>query len=61
MGAIAYRVWREEDGQDLIEYSLLMVFIIIVAAVIMQNAGSAVGPVWQNGNATVQNAATAVS
>jgi Flp pilus assembly pilin Flp len=42
--------WREEDGQDLIEYSLLIVFIAIACAAIVGTGGSNVTPIWSHAN-----------
>ncbi len=35
-------VWREEDGQDLIEYTLLITFIVFVAAGVLGIGTSAI-------------------
>jgi len=55
------RFCLHEAGQDLVEYSLLLVFIILAALAIMTQTGSAVTPIWVAGNTTVQNAAAATS
>ena len=39
MAAYLYQFWREEDGQDLIEYSLLITFIAIACAASWARAG----------------------
>ena len=52
---------KQESGQDLVEYSLLIVFVLIASTVIMQQTGSSMVPVWVAGNATVGNAATLVA
>jgi len=49
---------REEDGQDLIEYSLLITFIAIACAAIVGTTGSAVTPIWTAGNAQISSANT---
>ena len=53
------RFLLNEAGQDLIEYSLLIVFILIASSIILRQTGSAVVPVWAVGDAIVQNAAAA--
>jgi Flp pilus assembly pilin Flp len=55
------RFWLDEVGQDLVEYSLLIVFVLIASEIILQQTGSAVVPIWSAGSATVQNAALQVS
>jgi Flp pilus assembly pilin Flp len=34
--------WRNDDGQDLVEYAFLMAFIALVCLVAMQNLGTAI-------------------
>jgi Flp pilus assembly pilin Flp len=52
---------RDDAGQDLVEYSLLIVFVLIASTLIMQNTGSSVIPVWVAGNSTISNAASMVA
>ena len=39
---------RQEDGQDLIEYALLVALISLVAVLAIGQAGSAVNAIFQN-------------
>jgi Flp pilus assembly pilin Flp len=39
--------WQEDDGQDLIEYSLLIVFIAIACLSLMGGGQSAVDGIWK--------------
>ena len=39
---------RQEDGQDLIEYALLVALISLVAVIAIGQAGSAVNAIFQN-------------
>jgi Flp pilus assembly pilin Flp len=52
---------RDETGQDLIEFVLLIVFVLIASTIILTQTGSSMVPVWVAGNATVANAAAAVN
>ena len=36
------RLWREDDGQDLIEYTLLVTFIVIVTAGVFSIGGNSI-------------------
>jgi len=47
---------REEDGQDLIEYSLLIVFIAIACAAVVGTGGSATVPIWTHANSQLSAA-----
>jgi Flp pilus assembly pilin Flp len=53
--------WKDEQGQDLIEYTLLLAFIALGSAAIMTRAGGSVKTIWTNGGATLANAAVASS
>ena len=50
----------EEQGQDLIEYTLLMAFIALASAAIFINAGGSISGIWGSANSslTAANAAT---
>lgn len=40
------RLWKEEEGQDLVEYTLLLAFIAIGSAAIITTIGGDVKTVW---------------
>lgn len=42
------RLWREEDGQDLIEYGLLVTFIGLAAIVSLKAVASAISTVFSS-------------
>jgi Flp pilus assembly pilin Flp len=50
-----------EDGQDLVEYSLLLVIVAMGTILILQQTGSSITPIWAAGSSTVQNAALQTS
>jgi len=45
---VVRRLWKEEEGQDLTEYGLLLVLIALVAVAAMQTLGSAINNVFSN-------------
>lgn len=47
------RLWKEEEGQDLTEYALLLVLISLVAIVAMSSVGTAVNSVFSNAAANL--------
>ena len=51
----------DERGQDLIEYTLLMAFLVIASSAIFSNAGGSVKTVWGVASNQLVNAATAAS
>jgi Flp pilus assembly pilin Flp len=42
--------WRDDQGQDLIEYTLLMAFVALASAAIFLGAGGSVSGIWSTGN-----------
>jgi Flp pilus assembly pilin Flp len=52
---------REEDGQDLIEYSLVITFIAIACLAMIGAIRPAVGNIWTAGNTKLANAAAVSS
>jgi Flp pilus assembly pilin Flp len=51
------RLWRDEDGQDLIEYTLLMAFVALGSAALFIGAGKSVSTIWSTTNSTLSTAA----
>jgi Flp pilus assembly pilin Flp len=54
-------LWRDEDGQDLIEYTLLMAFVAIAVVGLFAGVGGNVNKVWTISNnqlALAKNAAS---
>ena len=52
---------KDEQGQDLIEYTLLMAFIALASAAIFVNAGTSVSTIWGKASNQLSNAAAATS
>ncbi len=55
------RFVRDEQGQDLIEYTLLMAFIALASAAIFINAGNSVNSIWTSASTQLSNAAVSAS
>ena len=53
MHQIVYKFWRDERGQDLIEYSLLMTFIAIACLAFIGSGRGAVSGIWSSSNSQV--------
>jgi len=47
------RLWKDEKGQDLTEYGLLLVLIALVAITTMKTLGSAISNVFTNAAASL--------
>jgi len=53
MKNLLMRLWKEEEGQDLTEYGLLLVLIALVAIATMGKLGSAINNVFSNAAASL--------
>jgi Flp pilus assembly pilin Flp len=56
-----YDFWRDEDGQDLIEYSLLITFLAIACMALMTAPQQPVQAMWNKGSNMLVSANTAVN
>jgi len=61
MAAWLCNFWIEDEGQDLIEYSLLITFIAIACAALIGSGRPAVNAIWQSGNADLSSGLTAAT
>jgi Flp pilus assembly pilin Flp len=61
MNNMIMRFVKEEQGQDLIEYTLLMAFIALASAAIFTSAGASVNTIWKSASTQLAAAATATS
>ena len=52
---------REEGGQDLVEYSLLLAFVALASAALFIGAGGSIGGIWVVANSRLVDANTAAS
>lgn len=48
--------WNEEQGQDLIEYTLLMAFVALASAALFIGAGNSIKGIWTNAAASLNAA-----
>lgn len=61
MSKLLFRLWIEEDGQDLVEYTLLITFIAIATMWIMGSGRPAVNAIWTGANSSLTQANTTAS
>ena len=52
---------REEEGQDLVEYTLLLAFVCLASAALFIQAGSSLAGIWGDANTILANANTVAS
>ena len=56
MKELIFRFAREENGQDLVEYTLLLAFVRLASAALFINAGASLATVWEHAD-TIANLA----
>jgi Flp pilus assembly pilin Flp len=52
---------RDEQGQDLIEYTLLLAFVALASAALFITAGGSVNSIWSVANSRLSAASSAAS
>jgi len=52
---------RDEQGQDLIEYTLLLAFVALASAALFISTGGSVSTIWTTAQTDLSNAATTAS
>ncbi len=52
---------RDEQGQDLVEYTLLLAFVALASAALFINAGGSINGIWTTANSRLTAANTAAS
>jgi Flp pilus assembly pilin Flp len=48
-------VIEDEQGQDLIEYTLLLAFVALAAAALFMSASSSISTIWSNASSRLAN------
>ena len=48
--------WKEQDGQDLVEYTLLLAMVCLASAALMIGSGEAVHTIWSTTNNNLSSA-----
>jgi pilus assembly protein Flp/PilA len=57
MKEVLMRLWKEEEGQDLIEYGLLLVLVALLSITFVTSIGTALSKIFSNANTALQGAA----
>ena len=50
-------LWRNEEGQDLIEYTLMLAFVALASAALFSSAGTSINQIWSKTNSQLSTAA----
>ncbi|MGC9946011.1 MAG: Flp family type IVb pilin [Bryobacteraceae bacterium] len=55
------RLWQDQQGQDLIEYTLLMAFVALASAALFISSGASISSIWSDSNVELSTAASSAS
>ncbi|HUJ24282.1 MAG TPA: Flp family type IVb pilin [Bryobacteraceae bacterium] len=55
------RFLRDEQGQDLIEYTLLLAFVCLATSALFVSSGGSLSGIWTSANSDLANANTSAS
>jgi Flp pilus assembly pilin Flp len=61
MKTFMIKLVRDEQGQDLIEYTLLLAFVALASAALFISSGNSVGTIWGAASTQLVNAAANAS
>ena len=53
--------WHDDQGQDLIEYTLLMAFVALASAALFVGAGGSISGIWSTSNSQLVAANSSAS
>ena len=56
MKQFIYAFFKDEQGQDLIEYTLLMAFVALASAALFLGAGGSIKGIWSTSNQQLEAA-----
>jgi pilus assembly protein Flp/PilA len=48
MKNLLMRLWRQEDGQDLVEYGLLLVLVALLSVTLIKTVGTELSSIFSN-------------
>jgi Flp pilus assembly pilin Flp len=60
-GAFVRAIWLEDEGQNLIEHSLLIAFVSLAAAALFISAGGNIRSIWTTTNSQLAAAAASAT
>ncbi len=53
--------FRDEEGQDLVEYTLLLAFVCLASAALFVGVGGDLNTIWKNASQVTSTAVTKIS
>ena len=56
MIALLTKLWHEDDAQDMVEYAMLLGFIVLCAAIILTNTRTQISTIWSTISSSLSSA-----
>jgi Flp pilus assembly pilin Flp len=57
MKTFCSNLWNDEQGQDLIEYTLMLAFVALASAALFSSAGTSINQIWSKTDSQLSSAA----
>jgi Flp pilus assembly pilin Flp len=61
MKTFCSRLWSDQQGQDLIEYTLMLAFVALASAALFSSAGGSINVIWSTTDTQMSAAAAQAS
>ena len=58
INSILHALWKEEEGQDMVEYALLLAFVALAAVTLLSGVKTSISTLWQSASTSLNDAAT---
>jgi Flp pilus assembly pilin Flp len=58
INSILHALWKEEEGQDMVEYALLLAFVALAAVSLLSGVKTSISTIWQSVSTNLNTAAT---
>lgn len=58
INTIFHAFWKEEEGQDMVEYALLLAFVALAAVSLLSGVKTSISSIWSTVNTNLATAAS---
>ena len=58
INTLFHTFWKEEDGQDMVEYALLLAFVALAAVSLLTGVKNSINSIWASVNTNLSSAAS---
>jgi Flp pilus assembly pilin Flp len=58
INTIFHTFWKEEDGQDMVEYALLLAFVALAAVGVLTSVKASISTIWTSVSTNLSTAAS---